>query len=87
VTLRLAVSRTSLPSSVATQFKAAMRLTKRLQRFIRQTAAVLWQTEAETTRRSVRPTRPMHSSRAELWRWYERRGLSWARFVADHGNG
>lgn len=83
--MRLTASSTPPPSVVAKQFKAAMRLTKRLQRLIRQTEALHRRAEAETTRRRLKPTRPLHSSRAELWRWYEQRGLSWRRFVADHG--
>jgi hypothetical protein len=85
VTLRLIASRAPPPSVVAKQFKAAMRLTKRLQRLIRQTEALQRQAEAATPRRAMKPTRPLHSSRADLWRWYRARGLSWARFVADHG--
>jgi hypothetical protein len=87
VTLRLTASRAPPPAVVAKQFKAAMRLTKRLQRLIRQTEALHRRVEADIARRRLKPARPTHSSRAELWRWYERRGLSWARFVADHGNG
>lgn len=69
------------------EFKAALRAMKRSQQLIRQSASVLRQTEAEAQRRVVRPTRPVHSSRAALWRWYKANGWSWERFVADHGLG
>lgn len=69
-------------------FNAAVRQMKQAQRMVRQTEAILRKAEAATARSTnIQPTRPLHSSRAQLWRWYERRGLSWARFVADHGNG
>lgn len=54
-------------------------------RFVRQTETALRDAGAEATRPIIRPTRPLASSRAALWEWYRRRGLSWARFVADHG--
>lgn len=68
-------------------FKAARRQLKRSQAIVRQTVALLDQARREATRRPLRPMRPLTSSRAELWAWYRRRGLSWARFVADHGPG
>lgn len=67
----------------AREFKAAVRQMKQVQRLIRQTEASLRKAEL----RPVRPTRPSLSSRAELWSWYRRRGLSYARFVAAHGMG
>jgi len=67
----------------AREFKAAVRQMKQAQRLVRQTEAVLHKTEL----RPVQPTRPGLSSRAELWSWYRRRGLSYARFEADHGIG
>jgi hypothetical protein len=67
----------------AREFKAAVRQMKQVQRLVRQTEAVLHKAEL----RPVRPTRPGLSSRAELWSWYRRRGLSYARFEADHGIG
>lgn len=67
------------------QAQAAFRDMKRAQRLIRQTEAMLRKAEAETTRRAIRPTRPLRGSRADLWRWYKVNGWSWARFVADHG--
>lgn len=71
--------------AVSASFKQAAGQAKRVQRLIRQTAAQLGKAKAETTRKLLRPTRP--SSRAALWQWYRGRGLSWARFVADHGLG
>lgn len=68
-------------------FKAARRQLKRSQAIVRQTVALFDQARHEAARRPVRPQRPMTSSRAELWAWYRRRGLSWERFVADHGPG
>lgn len=68
-------------------FKAARRQLTRSQAIVRQTVALLDQARREATRRPLRPMRPLTSSRAELWAWYRRRGLSWARFVADHGPG
>lgn len=68
-------------------FRAARRQLKRSQAIVRQTVALLDQARREATRRPIRPMRPLTSSRAELWAWYRRRGLSWARFVADHGPG
>ena len=82
VTLRLTSTR-GPPAAV--QAQAAFRDMKRAQRFIRQTEAMLRKAEAETTRRAIRPTRPLRSSRSALWRWYQANGWSWARFVADHG--
>lgn len=73
--------------AVSASFKQAAAQAKRVQRLIRQTAAQLGKAKAETTRKLLRPTRPLHSSRAALWQWYRGRGLSWARFVADHGLG
>jgi hypothetical protein len=67
----------------AREFKTAVRQMKQAQRLVRQTVASLRKAEL----RPVRPTRPSLSSRAELWSWYRRRGLSYARFVADHGMG
>jgi len=68
-------------------FRAARRQLKHSQAIVRQTVALLDQARREATRRPIRPMRPLTSSRAELWAWYRRRGLSWARFVADHGPG
>lgn len=87
VTLRLTSTRAPPAQSVERQFRAAAGALKRMQRLIRQTEALLRRAEHEATRRLLRPTRPLrpHTSRAALWRWYRARGLSWARFVADHG--
>lgn len=74
-------------ATVIGEFRSAQRQLKRMQRFARLTEAVIRRAEAEATRRVPRPTRPRHSSRAALWRWYQSNGWSWARFVADHGPG
>ena len=55
------------------------------QGLIRQTKTVLKKAEAEATRRFIHPTRPLRSSRMQLWRWYRANGWSWQRFVAEHG--
>ncbi len=86
VTLRLTSTRAPPAQPVGRQFKAAAGALKRAQRLIRQTEALLRRAEHEATRRTLKPVRrSIHSSRAELWRWYRALGLSWARFVADHG--
>lgn len=74
-------------TAVLGEFRSAQRQLKRMQRFARLTEAAIRHAEAEATRRVPRPTRPLHSSRAALWRWYRSNGWSWARFVADHGPG
>jgi hypothetical protein len=87
---RMASLRLTTGSATATTmraFKAALRSIKRSEQLIRQSDSLLRQAEAEAQRRSARPTRPAHTSRAALWRWYKARGLSWDRFVADHGVG
>lgn len=76
-----------MQAAVLGEFRSAQRQLKRMQRFARMTEAVIRRAEAEATRRVPRPTRPLHSSRAALWRWYQSNGWSWARFVADHGPG
>lgn len=68
-------------------FKVARRQLKRSQAIVRLTVQLIEQAQREATRPAVRPKRPLTSSRAALWAWYRRRGLSWARFVADHGPG
>jgi len=86
VTLRLTSTRAPPAQPVGREFKAAAGALKRMQRLIRQTEALLRSAEHEATRRTLKPLRrSIHSSRAELWRWYRARGLTWARFVADHG--
>lgn len=74
-------------AAVIGEFRSAQRQLKRMQRLARMTEAIIRRAEAEATRRVPRPTRPLHSSRAALWRWYQSNGWSWARFVADHGPG
>lgn len=74
-------------AAVLGEFRAAQRQLKRMQRFARMTEAIVRRAEIEATRRVPRPTRPLGSSRAALWRWYQSNGWSWARFVADHGPG
>ncbi len=86
VTLRLTSTRAPPAQPIGRQFKAAASALKRAQRLIRQTEALLRRAEHEATRRTLKPVRrSIHSSRAGLWRWYRARGLTWARFVADHG--
>ena len=86
ITLRLTSTTGPPASSVRKEFRAATQALKLAQRFIRQTEALLRRAEMEATRRILRPIRRSpFTSRAELWRWYRARGLSWARFVADHG--
>lgn len=86
MTLRLTSTRAPPAQPVGRQFKAAAGALKRAQRLIRQTEALLRRAEHEATRRTVKPLRPsILTNRAKLWRWYRARGLSWARFVADHG--
>lgn len=82
---RITAQRTQ--GAVLAEFRSAQRQLKRMQRFMRITEATLQRAQAEATRRVPRPTRPLHSSRAALWRWYRSNGWSWARFVADHGPG
>lgn len=74
-------------AAVLGEFRSAQRQLKRVQRFARLNEVIIRRAEAEATRRVPRPTRPLHSSRAALWRWYQSNGWSWARFVADHGPG
>lgn len=86
VTLRLTSTRAPPATPVGRAFKAAASALKRAQRLIRQTEALLRRAEHEATRRTLKPVRrSIYSSRADLWRWYRARGLSWARFIADHG--